>query len=146
MKLFWNLGEKLLALSESHFNLQFHWNKISSLSCLTSKSNPSLSLIPWKLFLSLLTRFHIHQQIHFLDVYRKMEHFIYNLPLMDLMWSKKMNFIQLIIPVESAQRVVSYLGEVSFLQFRDISSLPYPIWLFLILSFLLFSSHFVFFL
>ncbi|MFS7889756.1 putative V-type ATPase, V0 complex, 116kDa subunit family [Helianthus anomalus] len=42
-----------------------------------------------------------------------------NLPEMDLMRSEKMTFVQLIIPVESAHRAVSYLGELGLLQFRD---------------------------
>ena len=47
--------------------------------------------------------------------------FIDNLPPMDLMRSEKMTFVQLIIPVESAHRAVSYLGELGLLQFRDVS-------------------------
>ncbi|KAG4946655.1 hypothetical protein JHK87_042662 [Glycine soja] len=39
-----------------------------------------------------------------------MEQFIDNLPPMDLMRSEKMTFVQLIIPVESAHRAISYLG------------------------------------
>ncbi|GMN24554.1 hypothetical protein TIFTF001_000622 [Ficus carica] len=41
---------------------------------------------------------------------------------MDLMRSEKMTFVQLIIPVESAHRAVSYLGELGLLQFRDMNS------------------------
>ncbi|KAL6276006.1 hypothetical protein ACE6H2_019607 [Prunus campanulata] len=48
-----------------------------------------------------------------------MEKFIDNLPAMDLMRSEKMTFVQLIIPVESAHRAISYLGELGLLQFRD---------------------------
>ncbi|KAF8395009.1 hypothetical protein HHK36_018948 [Tetracentron sinense] len=44
-----------------------------------------------------------------------------NLPAMDLMRSEKMTFVQLIIPVESAHRAVSYLGELGLLQFRDLN-------------------------
>ncbi|KAJ0952576.1 putative V-type ATPase, V0 complex, 116kDa subunit family [Helianthus annuus] len=44
-----------------------------------------------------------------------------NLPEMDLMRSEKMTFVQLIIPVESAHRAVSYLGELGLLQFRDLN-------------------------
>ncbi|KAL9322803.1 hypothetical protein ACSQ67_010856 [Phaseolus vulgaris] len=51
-----------------------------------------------------------------------MEQFIDNLPSMDLMRSEKMTFVQLIIPVESAHRAISYLGELGLLQFRDLSS------------------------
>ncbi|KAL0370054.1 UNVERIFIED_CONTAM: V-type proton ATPase subunit a1 [Sesamum angustifolium] len=40
---------------------------------------------------------------------------------MDLMRSEKMMFAQLIIPVESAHRAVSYLGELGLLQFRDLN-------------------------
>lgn len=50
-----------------------------------------------------------------------MEKFIDNLPAMDLMRSEKMTFVQLIIPVESAHRAISYLGELGLLQFRDVS-------------------------
>jgi V-type H+-transporting ATPase subunit a len=50
-----------------------------------------------------------------------MERFIDNWPPMDLMRSEKMTFVQLIIPVESAHRAVSYLGELGLLQFRDVS-------------------------
>ncbi|KAG2670310.1 hypothetical protein I3843_14G077800 [Carya illinoinensis] len=45
-----------------------------------------------------------------------------NLPPMDLMRSEKMSFVQLIIPVESAHRAVSYLGELGLLQFRDLNA------------------------
>ncbi|KAL9171130.1 hypothetical protein ABFS82_04G189700 [Erythranthe guttata] len=44
-----------------------------------------------------------------------------NLPPMDLMRSEKMVLVQLIIPVESAHRAVSYLGELGLLQFRDLN-------------------------
>ncbi|KAG8371380.1 hypothetical protein BUALT_Bualt13G0081800 [Buddleja alternifolia] len=50
----------------------------------------------------------------------KME-YIDNLPSMDLMRSEKMMFAQLIIPVESAHRAVSYLGQLGLLQFRDLN-------------------------
>ncbi|EXC33238.1 V-type proton ATPase 116 kDa subunit a isoform 1 [Morus notabilis] len=50
-----------------------------------------------------------------------MDDFIDNLPAMDLMRSEKMTFVQLIIPVESAHRAVSYLGELGLLQFRDMN-------------------------
>ncbi|KAG2673718.1 hypothetical protein I3760_13G104000 [Carya illinoinensis] len=48
--------------------------------------------------------------------------FVDNLPPMDLMRSEKMTSVQLIIPVESAHRAVSYLGEVGLLQFRDLNA------------------------
>ncbi|KAK6935991.1 V-type ATPase, V0 complex, 116kDa subunit family [Dillenia turbinata] len=48
--------------------------------------------------------------------------FIDNLPSMDLMRSEKMTFVQLIIPVESAHRAVSYLGELGLLQFKDLNA------------------------
>ncbi|QCE09301.1 V-type proton ATPase subunit a1 isoform X1 [Vigna unguiculata] len=51
-----------------------------------------------------------------------MEQFIDNLPPMDLMRSEKMTFVQLIIPVESAHRAISYLGELGLLQFRDLNA------------------------
>ncbi|KAK4492009.1 hypothetical protein RD792_002797, partial [Penstemon davidsonii] len=50
----------------------------------------------------------------------KME-YIDNLPSMDLMRSEKMTLVQLIIPVESAHRAVSYLGQLGLLQFRDLN-------------------------
>lgn len=49
-----------------------------------------------------------------------MEEFLDNIPPMDLMRSEKMTFVQLIIPVESAHRAISYLGELGILQFRDV--------------------------
>ncbi|KAI9077100.1 hypothetical protein K1719_040922 [Acacia pycnantha] len=51
----------------------------------------------------------------------KMAQFIDNIPSMDLMRSEKMTFAQLIIPVESAHRAVSYLGELGLFQFRDLN-------------------------
>ncbi|KAK9280644.1 hypothetical protein L1049_014340 [Liquidambar formosana] len=48
--------------------------------------------------------------------------FVDNLPPMDLMRSEKMTFVQLIIPVESAHRAISYLGELGLLQFRDLNA------------------------
>ncbi|RDX61434.1 V-type proton ATPase subunit a1, partial [Mucuna pruriens] len=51
-----------------------------------------------------------------------MEQFIDNLPPMDLMRSEKMTFVQLIIPVESAHRAISYLGKLGLLQFRDLNA------------------------
>lgn len=47
-------------------------------------------------------------------------------PEMDLMRSEKMSFVQLIIPVESAHRAITYLGELGLLQFRDVCFL-FPI-------------------
>ncbi|XP_019457808.1 PREDICTED: V-type proton ATPase subunit a1 [Lupinus angustifolius] len=51
-----------------------------------------------------------------------MEKFIDNLPPMDLMRSEKMSFVQLIIPVESSHRAISYLGQLGLLQFRDLNA------------------------
>ncbi|GLT81863.1 hypothetical protein SLE2022_002930 [Rubroshorea leprosula] len=51
-----------------------------------------------------------------------MEQFIHNLPPMDLMRSEKMTLVQLIIPVESAHRAISYLGELGLFQFRDLNA------------------------
>lgn len=48
--------------------------------------------------------------------------FLDNMPAMDLMRSEKMTFVQLIIPVESAHRAISYLGELGLLQFRDLNA------------------------
>ncbi|XP_023511938.1 V-type proton ATPase subunit a1-like [Cucurbita pepo subsp. pepo] len=50
-----------------------------------------------------------------------MDDFLDNIPSMDLMRSEKMTFVQLIIPVESAHRAISYLGELGILQFRDLN-------------------------
>ncbi|KAH1090733.1 hypothetical protein J1N35_017990 [Gossypium stocksii] len=55
-----------------------------------------------------------------------MEKFIDNLSPMDLMRSEKMSLVQLIIPVESAHRAVSYLGELGLLQFRDLNAEKSP--------------------
>ncbi|XP_017982902.1 PREDICTED: V-type proton ATPase subunit a1 [Theobroma cacao] len=56
----------------------------------------------------------------------RMEKFIDNLPPMDLMRSEKMTLVQLIIPVESAHRAISYLGELGLLQFRDLNAEKSP--------------------
>ncbi|KAL8115632.1 hypothetical protein AgCh_022221 [Apium graveolens] len=48
--------------------------------------------------------------------------YVDNLPEMDLMRSEKMTFVQLIIPVESAHRAITYLGELGLLQFRDLNA------------------------
>ncbi|XP_074275887.1 V-type proton ATPase subunit a1 [Silene latifolia] len=48
--------------------------------------------------------------------------FIDNMPSMDLMRSEKMTLVQLIIPVESAHRAISYLGELGLLQFRELNA------------------------
>ncbi|KAL5716857.1 V-type proton ATPase subunit a1 [Ranunculus cassubicifolius] len=47
--------------------------------------------------------------------------FVEDLPAMDFMRSEKMTFVQLIIPVESAHRAISYLGELGLLQFKDLN-------------------------
>ncbi|CAL5424271.1 unnamed protein product [Camellia sinensis] len=47
--------------------------------------------------------------------------YIDNLPPVDLIRSEKMVFFQLIMPFESAQRTISYLGELGLLQFCDTS-------------------------
>lgn len=47
--------------------------------------------------------------------------YVEHLPAMDFMRSEKMTFVQLIIPVESAHRAISYLGELGLLQFREVS-------------------------
>ncbi|MQL79604.1 hypothetical protein Taro_012053 [Colocasia esculenta] len=44
------------------------------------------------------------------------------LPPMDYLRSEKMTFVQLIIPVESAHRAITYLGELGLLQFKDLNS------------------------
>lgn len=48
--------------------------------------------------------------------------FIDNLPPMDLMRSERMTFVQLIIPMETAHRAISYLGELGLLQFRELNA------------------------
>ncbi|XP_010253515.1 PREDICTED: V-type proton ATPase subunit a1-like [Nelumbo nucifera] len=48
--------------------------------------------------------------------------FVDNLPPMDFLRSEKMIFVQLIIPVESAHRAVSYIGELGLLQFKDLNA------------------------
>ncbi|KAM7522296.1 hypothetical protein LguiA_012198 [Lonicera macranthoides] len=48
--------------------------------------------------------------------------YIDNLPPMDLMRSEKMTYVQLIMPVESAHRALSNLGELGLLQFRDLNA------------------------
>ncbi|KAG6605514.1 V-type proton ATPase subunit a1, partial [Cucurbita argyrosperma subsp. sororia] len=55
-----------------------------------------------------------------------MEDFLDNIPPMDLMRSEKMTFVQLIIPVESAHRAISYLGELGILQFKDLNEAKSP--------------------
>ena len=54
---------------------------------------------------------------------------------MDLLRSEPMQLAQLIIPVESAHRTISYLGDLALFQFKDVST-----WNNLFLSFS--SSHF----
>lgn len=62
--------------------------------------------------------------VFFFWLWKKME-YIDNLPPMDLMRSETMTFVQLIIPVESAHRAISYLGQLGLLQFCDVQiSLP----------------------
>lgn len=46
--------------------------------------------------------------------------YIDNLPDMDLMRSERMMLVQLIFPVESAHRAITYLGELGLIQFRDV--------------------------
>lgn len=55
-----------------------------------------------------------------------MDHFTEKLPSMDLMRSEKMTFVQIIIPAESAHRIITYLGQLGLLQFRDVISLSDP--------------------
>lgn len=67
-------------------------------------------------------------------------------PPMDLFRSEPMQLVQLIIPIESAHRTISYLGDLGLLQFKDV---PLPL-SFLLLLFdldvpfflLLFNHHF----
>ena len=43
-------------------------------------------------------------------------------PPMDLFRSEPMQLVQLIIPIESAHRTVSYLGDLGLLQFKDLNA------------------------
>ncbi|XP_015079823.1 V-type proton ATPase subunit a1-like [Solanum pennellii] len=52
--------------------------------------------------------------------------YVDNMPLMDLMRSEKMTFVQLIIPAESAHRAITYLGQLGLLQFRDLNAEKSP--------------------
>lgn len=58
--------------------------------------------------------------------FNSMDHFTEKLPSMDLMRSEKMTFVQIIIPAESAHRIITYLGQLGLLQFRDVISLSDP--------------------
>lgn len=42
-------------------------------------------------------------------------------PTMDLLRSEEMQLVQLIIPIESAHRTISYLGDLGFFQFKDLN-------------------------
>ncbi|XP_058110088.1 V-type proton ATPase subunit a1 [Magnolia sinica] len=44
------------------------------------------------------------------------------LPAMDYLRSEKMSFVQLIMPVESSHRAISYLGDLGLLQFKDLNA------------------------
>lgn len=46
---------------------------------------------------------------------------INDMPQMEFLRSEKMSFVQLIVPVESAYRAVSYLGDIGLLQFKDLN-------------------------
>ncbi|XP_021758353.1 V-type proton ATPase subunit a2-like [Chenopodium quinoa] len=45
---------------------------------------------------------------------------------MDLMRSEEMQLVQLIIPIESAHRTISYLGDLSIFQFKDLNTEKSP--------------------
>lgn len=47
-------------------------------------------------------------------------------PTMDLMRSEEMQLVQLIIPIESAHRTISKLGDLSLFQFRDLNAEKSP--------------------
>ncbi|XVE69801.1 hypothetical protein DITRI_Ditri10aG0020600 [Diplodiscus trichospermus] len=47
-------------------------------------------------------------------------------PTMDLLRSEPMQLVQLIIPVESAHRTISYLGDLGLFQFKDLNSEKSP--------------------
>lgn len=42
-------------------------------------------------------------------------------PTMDLLRSEQMQLVQFIIPIESAHRTISYLGDLGLFQFKDVS-------------------------
>ena len=42
-------------------------------------------------------------------------------PTMDLLRSELMQLVQLIIPIESSHRTISYLGDLGLFQFKDVS-------------------------
>ena len=46
-------------------------------------------------------------------------------PAMDLMRSEEMQLVQLIIPMESGHRTVSYLGDLGLFQFKDVIAIPF---------------------
>ncbi|KAI4316877.1 hypothetical protein L6164_024812 [Bauhinia variegata] len=47
-------------------------------------------------------------------------------PTMDLLRSEPMQLVQLIIPIESARRAISYLGDLSLFQFKDLNQEKSP--------------------
>ncbi|CAI9769858.1 unnamed protein product [Fraxinus pennsylvanica] len=47
-------------------------------------------------------------------------------PPMDLMRSEPMHLVQLIIPIESAHRTISYLGDLGLIQFKDLNAEKSP--------------------
>ncbi|KAK6938896.1 V-type ATPase, V0 complex, 116kDa subunit family [Dillenia turbinata] len=47
-------------------------------------------------------------------------------PTMDLLRSEAMQLVQIIIPIESAHRTVSYLGDIGFFQFKDLNAEKSP--------------------
>ncbi|XVE94623.1 hypothetical protein REPUB_Repub02eG0024700 [Reevesia pubescens] len=47
-------------------------------------------------------------------------------PTMDLLRSEQMQLVQLIIPIESAHRTISYLGDLGLFQFKDLNSEKSP--------------------
>lgn len=44
----------------------------------------------------------------------------YCFPTMDLLRSEPMQLVQLIIPIESAHRSISYIGDLALFQFKDV--------------------------
>lgn len=52
--------------------------------------------------------------------------FFKNLPPMEQLRSEEMSMVQLIIPVESAHRTITYLGELGLLQFKDLNAEKSP--------------------
>lgn len=56
-------------------------------------------------------------------------------PTMDLLRSEPMQLVQLIIPIESSHHSISYLGDLGFFQFKDVSFFQFLDFLFRIFNY-----------